>query len=109
MGRTVRNSLLVQKKTTHEAEEVLSWRTGYLTFDETALADAVAEFNRYTPRPIVIDDRELAGLRITGTFRASHAEDFVELLKSGFGVDVREGKEGIHLSSKQGISSSRTW
>ncbi len=99
VAHTVQNSVLVQKKTPREAEEALSWRTGYLTFDGTALADVVAEFNRYTPQRIVIDDPQLAALRITGTFRASRAADFVELLKNGFGIEVRESEESIHLSS----------
>jgi hypothetical protein len=29
------------------------WRQGYLSFDKTTLADAVAEFNRYNKRKIV--------------------------------------------------------
>jgi len=104
VGRTVKDSLLVQKKTSHEAEEALSWRTGYLTFDETVLTDAITEFNRYTSQPIVIEDPQLATLRITGTFRASHARDFVELLKSGFGVQAREDDKAIHLRSKGSLN-----
>jgi len=96
---TARHSLLVQKKSVHEAEEALSWRGGYLTFDKTLLADAVAEFNRYTPQRIVIDDPKLAALRISGKFRSTYAEDFVQLLKSGFGVEVRQNNETIHLTA----------
>jgi len=97
---TTQNSLLVQKKTPHEADEELSWRTGYLTFDETALTDAVAEFNRYTRRPIIVDDPRLSALRITGTFSASRVGDFVELLKNGFGLQINESDKEIHLNSK---------
>ena len=31
-------------------------RTGYIIFRDTALADAVVEFNRYSARKIVIED-----------------------------------------------------
>ncbi len=96
---TTRDSLLVQKRTPHEAEEVLSWRSGYLTFDETSLADAVAEFNRYTDQRIVIADAKLAALRINGKFRATHADDFVHLLRNGFGIQIRQTQETIYLSS----------
>jgi transmembrane sensor len=99
MVHTTQHSLLVSEKSVEEAEEALSWRSGYLTFDKTLLADAVAEFNRYTPQRIVIDDPKLAALRISGKFRATYAEDFVQLLRSGSGVEVRRTDETIHLTA----------
>lgn len=96
---TARDSLLVQKKPVHEVEEALSWRSGYLTFDETSLAGAVAEFNRYTPLRIVIEDPKLAALRINGKFRSTNADDFVQLLQNGYGIQVRRTEETINLNS----------
>lgn len=96
---TARNALLVQNKSVDEAKEALSWRSGYLAFDETALADAVREFNRYTTQQIVIEDPKLAALKISGKFRSSHAEDFVQLLNKGFGVQVRSVDGSIRLNS----------
>lgn len=101
IGDTVRDSLLVQKKSLHETEAALSWRNGYLTFDETTLVDAVAEFNRYTSQQIVIDDPELTVLRVTGTFRASRAGDFVELLNKSFGIQIRESGDAVHLNASE--------
>jgi len=99
MVHTAQHSLLVRKKSVEKAEEALSWRSGYLSFDKTLLADAVAEFNRYTPQRIVIDDPKLAALRISGKFRSTYAEDFVQLLRNGFGVEVQRTDEAIHLTS----------
>ncbi len=95
--RTERGSLLVRTKSLRDAEDALSWRNGYLVFEETSLADAVAEVNRYISQRIVIDDPELAALRVNGKVRATHAEDIVELLRNGFGVQVRETGAIIHL------------
>lgn len=97
--RTARQSQLVQKKTVDQVEEVLSWRRGYLTFDETTLADAVAEMNRYTTRRIVIEDPTLETLRMSGKFRSTNVEDFVELLRTGFGVEVLKSEERITLTA----------
>jgi len=97
--QTTKDSLLVRKKSVRDAEEVLSWRSGYLIFEETSLADAVAEINRYTSQRIVIDDPKLAALRVNGKFRTTHAEDVVELLRRGFGVQARETAGTIHLGS----------
>lgn len=96
--RTAVDSQLVQRKTPHQAEESLSWRSGYLTFDETALADAVAEMNRYSPRRMVIVDPKLAALRITGKFRSTNTDNFVQLLEDGFGVRVQRTDETIDLA-----------
>jgi transmembrane sensor len=97
-AHSTRNAILVQEKTAHDAETALSWRSGYLTFDETTLADAVAEFNRYTERKIRIADPKLAAIRINGKFRSSNADEFVELLRSGFGIHAEETADIIRLS-----------
>lgn len=98
--RTAHDSQLVQKATPQKAAEALSWRSGYLTFDETSLADAVAEFNRYQTQRIVIEDPKLAALRINGKFRSTNAEDFVQLLEDGFGIAVTRTGQTINLASQ---------
>ncbi|HEX8755342.1 MAG TPA: FecR domain-containing protein [Steroidobacteraceae bacterium] len=92
--------VLVHKESVREAEEMVSWREGYLTFRDTTLARAVAELNRYNVRRIVIRDPGVAGIRISGTFRPTNYEAFVRLLHEGYGIDVRETGEGITLSKE---------
>lgn len=94
---SARESQLVQKKTVTETESALSWRSGYLTFDETSLADAVAEFNRYNTERIVIEDPRIAALKITGKFRSTNAGDFVKLLHNGFGIQVMKSGDTVAL------------
>lgn len=94
VAHTANAAVLVQKRTVQEAEDALSWRRGYLIFDETLLVDAVAEFNRYTSRTIQVEGPKLASLRISGKFRATNADDFIHVLRNGFGVQVRENPEG---------------
>jgi transmembrane sensor len=91
------NGVLVRAKSPAELEQSLSWRTGYLVFRATSLADAVAEFNRYNVRQLVIDDAYVAGLRIEGSFRATSVDVFVRLLETGFAVDTEERGERIIL------------
>lgn len=92
--------LLVHKESIHEAEQLVSWREGYLTFQNTTLADAVAEFNRYSVRQIKIADPQVADIRISGTFRPTNYEAFVRLLHEGYGINVHETGEGITLSNE---------
>jgi transmembrane sensor len=67
--------VVVRKALPPQVDELLSWREGYLRFHETALADAVAEMNRYNTRKIVIEDPELAAIRISGSFRPTQYRD----------------------------------
>jgi transmembrane sensor len=70
----------------------LSWREGYLVFDETPLPRVVAEFNRYRTQKIEIDDSSLDSIRIGGRFRSTDASTFLALLEQGFPVSVtRDG------------------
>lgn len=89
--------VLVHKESIRQAEEMVSWREGYLTFHDTTLSQAVAEFNRYNVRRITIADPGVAGIRISGTFRPTNYEAFVRLLHDGYGIDVRETGEAITL------------
>jgi transmembrane sensor len=99
VARTAKSDVLVQEGSAPDAEQRLSWRNGYLVFDATPLADAVAEFNRYSARKIVIDDPSLSALRISGNFRSSNSDGFLWLLKSGFHVQIEEGDDRVHLNA----------
>jgi transmembrane sensor len=92
--------VLVQRRTLPEAEEHLSWRTGWLMFRDLGLADAIAEFNRYSARKIVIQDPAIASLKIEGNFRATNVEAFVRLLESGFPVRAEVRADQILLTAK---------
>lgn len=92
--------VLVQRRTLPEAEEYLSWRTGWLMFRDQRLTDAIAEFNRYNARKIVIQDPAIASLKIEGNFRARNVEAFVRLLESGFPVRAEVRADQILLTAK---------
>ena len=81
--------IVVERPGLAEAEEDLSWRQGYLTFHDTSLADAVAEFNRYNLHKITIEDPSVAAIRISGTFRALNYEAFVRVLDNGFAIHAK--------------------
>jgi transmembrane sensor len=78
-------------------EDALSWRTGYLTFDDVTLADAVAELNRYNTQKLYIEDPALAEIRISGKFRATNSSDFIHLLRTGFAIRTRETDDSTYL------------
>lgn len=92
--------VLVSSGSVQRAEELLSWRSGFISFHDTPLASAAAEFNRYNSRKIVIGDASIGTLRVGGNFRWSNAETFVRLLELGFPVRAERGKDTIVLKSR---------
>lgn len=89
----------VRTGTVEEAERDLDWRSGYVTFRDTPLETAAAEFNRYNARKIVMGDAEVAALRVGGNFRWSNTEAFVRLLEQGFPVRAEVQPDRIVLHS----------
>ncbi|MBL8270215.1 FecR family protein [Steroidobacter sp.] len=86
IARTKGEGVIVQEKPLQEVLDYVSWRGGVLVFRDTTLASAIAEFNRYNQRKIVIDDSSVAALRIAGSFRSSNVDEFVWLLEHGYPV-----------------------
>jgi transmembrane sensor len=71
-------------------ERVSLWTERRLVFRNEALADVVAEFNRYHTRAIRIEDPALAAIRINGTFDSSDRLSLLDYLKALEGVRVDE-------------------
>jgi transmembrane sensor len=100
IARADDSGVLVQRKTLPEAEQQLSWRSGVLMFRDQSLGEAVAEFNRYNVRKLVIREPNVAAFKIEGNFRATNVEAFVRLLESGFPVRAETQADQIVLAAK---------
>jgi transmembrane sensor len=99
-ARTAQAAVLVDQPPPMEVEQLLSWRTGYIVFRDTSLADAVADFNRYTTRKIVIEDPAIANIRIGGNFRSDNADAFLSLIQNGFPIHVEQHTDRIVLTKR---------
>jgi len=100
IARTQESEVLVRPDAAQEAEKLLSWRGGYVNFEDMALADAVAEFNRYNARKIFIEDPAIAGLRLSGNFRANNTDAFLWLIQNGFPITVEQGDDKVVLKAR---------
>ena len=69
------DSVSVTKLPLHVLNDRLGWLRGVLVFDNTTLADAAAQFNRYSDRKLVVVG-DAADLRIDGTFPANDTAAF---------------------------------
>jgi len=100
IARSTTQGVLVEKKALAEVETSLSWRSGFLMFRETPLADAIAEFNRYNEQKIVLEDPRLAAVHIDGNFRSTNVSAFVRLLEEGFPVSIERDQNQILVRAK---------
>jgi transmembrane sensor len=99
-ARTSQTAVLIDRPAPAQVEQLLSWRTGYIIFRDTPLADAVADFNRYSARKIYIEDPAIAGIRIGGNFRSGDADAFLWLLHNGFPINVEQRSDRIVLTKR---------
>jgi len=101
IARAGDSGVIVQERPLPEVEDYLSWRSGYLTFRDIPLADAVAEFNRYNERKIVIQDPRVAAIRFSGKVRPTSSEGFVRLLEDAFAIRAEHVEGRIVLTEAQ--------
>jgi transmembrane sensor len=85
-----------------QIQHALAWQGVRLIFDELPLSAVVAEFNLRNRRQLVIADPRVAGLRVTGSFRADNVEAFTRLLEASFGVAVEQRADGTLALRRQG-------
>ncbi len=90
--------VLVKQGSVAEAEAYTSWRSGYIMLRDTELASAVAEFNRYNKKQLVIADSSIAALKIGGNLRAANVDAFVRVLEEGFPVRGQDEGDQIVLT-----------
>jgi transmembrane sensor len=74
-----------------------------LQFDDTPLAEAVAEANRHTRTRIRLADRSIGELRITGGFRAGDAEAFAQSLAAAFSLHLERRRDGSLILSTNAL------
>jgi transmembrane sensor len=84
---------------TTDVARVTSWREGRVIFDDDNLSVVVAEMNRYSRRHIVLGDRRLADLEVSGAFDTGKTDVFVEALVTYFPIKVvQQNNDSIVLA-----------
>lgn len=69
-------------------ERSLAWRGGRIDLAGDTLSDAIAEFNRYNRRKIVLSDPRLASEQFDGLFRVDDPEGFAVAVKDSLSVPI---------------------
>ena len=97
---TLANSQPVQRISLLDTEKVTAWTDRRLIFEDTPLANAAAEFARYSSRTIRIDDSKIATRKITGVFDATDPASLVEFLSADESLDVHGDADGWAISAR---------
>jgi transmembrane sensor len=71
-----------------ELQRFTSWRHGQVIFEDTPLAEAIGELNRYSTTQVQLADPSLGALRLSGAFATGRTDVFVEALTRYFAVEV---------------------
>lgn len=71
-----------------EMARKLAWTQGQVILAGETLRDAVAEFNRYNRKQLLIGDETIANIPTGGTFYATELDTFTRSLNQLFGVRV---------------------
>lgn len=76
---------------------ISSWREGQVVFDDESLANAVAEINRYSTRPIQIDPALAQRYFVSGVFKTGDTERFAQALVELFALKLAHDEAGRPL------------
>jgi transmembrane sensor len=87
-----------------EIERALAWRNGEIALENDSLAEAIASFNRYNRKQIVLTDQSLAQEKLVGLFRLDKPENFASMLGESLDLDVSVTTEEIRLARKNKIN-----
>lgn len=92
----------VTRLTAAHLGRLTAWRHGELVFDAMTLRDAIAEMNRYSARPLVIQTPAAGNLPISGVFRIRESEEFARTVAALYELRVTMDDRQILLSGSPG-------
>lgn len=81
-----------------DIEQITAWREGRFVFRATPLSDVVSEINRYSAKPVRLDE-DLSALKITGVFSTERIPDLLAALEDVAPVEVEYTSRGARISA----------
>ncbi|HSB94854.1 MAG TPA: FecR domain-containing protein [Spongiibacteraceae bacterium] len=78
-------------------ERVGAWRQGVLTFIDRPLGSVIADLNRYSTRPIVVEDESIKQLHVSGSVAVAGIVEWLRALKDTAAIDLNENDHNLVL------------
>ncbi|MGK6353813.1 FecR family protein [Sphingomonas sp. DT-207] len=83
-----------------EIERALAWRNGEVALENDSLAEAVASFNRYNRKQIVLADPSLSREKLVGLFKLDKPENFASMVGESLDIEVSVTPDEIRLGPR---------
>jgi transmembrane sensor len=93
------NQQTISSRRAADLQQVEDWRSGWLVFRDTPLAQAVDEINRYRPGKLLLRNGSLATRRIRGRFAINELADIPAMIADSYGARITRLPGGITLLS----------
>lgn len=90
-----------------EVERKLAWREGKLIFNNQTLSEAVADFNRYSPRKIIIVDPQLWNRKLVGQYQIDEPELFAKDVSTFLNVPIVITADKIMIGDAHAMDGTR--
>jgi transmembrane sensor len=81
-----------------QVRRAMAWQEGQIAFEGQTLAQAAAEFSRYSDTRIVVEDPVLAREEIAGLFKATDPVGFANTIAISLNAHVRVGEGEVRLT-----------
>jgi transmembrane sensor len=94
-----KSAQITATKQPQEVQRKLAWKDGKLIFTRQTLGEAVADFNRYSARKIIIADPALVNKRIFGQYQIDAAEQFARDIGAYLDVPIEVDVESIRIGA----------
>jgi transmembrane sensor len=82
-------------------ETYQTWRSDWLDADNMPLDYVVARLNRYTDEKIVLKDKALSNVGLTGRFHLNRPDDTVAMISALLDIEAVRSDRRIYLSAKR--------
>ncbi|KQN13921.1 FecR family protein [Sphingomonas sp. Leaf30] len=93
-ARVVDGQVTAQPRIAASAPE---WKSGWFEASDVPLAVLIGKVQRYSARPILLQDRRLQALPISGRFHISDTDRALQAVQAAYQVDVAYGKDAIAI------------
>ncbi|HTV76751.1 MAG TPA: FecR domain-containing protein [Steroidobacteraceae bacterium] len=83
-----------------EISRIQGWRTQHIVFDDVPLETALAEYNRYRRKPIVLGDPALGSRHVNGVFHIGDEAAFLSAMEQGLHLKAIKGDTQTTLQAE---------
>jgi len=89
-----------------DVRRITAWREGKLVFDQVPLADAIAEFNRYSPRKVQVSSVTIGSRPVSGVLQIGDMSSLRFLLQESLGLRLVDQGDTLLLQAAPGTNET---